>query len=340
MITYGSVCSGIEATTVAWEPLGWKAAWFSEIKKFPKAVLHNRFPTIEDLGDMTTLERKKKFRDSKIDLLVGGTPCQPYSINGKKQGLSDERGSLMLAFCKLAKRSRARWVLWENVPGVLSSNSLEAENGTKHHDFGAFLWELGKCGYGFAYRVLDARFFEVAQRRKRVFVVGYLGDSQPAWEVLFGEESGPRTPESGEEVQGNGEDSLQPVPKTPRISPKSSQYSELTTNGGSLSFCLKARGIGCYNPTSETYITEADGRTRHLTPVEWERLMGFEDNFTRISWEGRPEEECPDMLRYMALGNSMAVPVMRWLGERIEMVDQSASNKFREKVWERTGHSQ
>tara|TARA_R110000868_G_scaffold159192_5_gene387841 strand:+ start:5001 stop:6215 length:1215 start_codon:yes stop_codon:yes gene_type:complete len=175
---YLSVCSGIEAATVAWHPLGWEAAAYSEIEKFPSAVLAHHYPTVPNLGDMTKF---KEWDFDSIDLLAGGTPCQSFSVAGLRKGLEDPRGNLALVYCGILDRFRPQWFVWENVPGVLSSNS--------GRDFGSFLGALAELGYGFAYRVLDAQYFGVAQRRKRVFVVGYLGDWRPAAEVLFEPES-------------------------------------------------------------------------------------------------------------------------------------------------------
>jgi DNA (cytosine-5)-methyltransferase 1 len=175
---YGSVCSGIEAATVAWHGLGWEPAFFSEIEKFPREVLAHHYPDVPLHGDFTTISENQY---GSIDLLVGGTPCQSFSVAGLRKGLDDERGNLSLEFIKLAQRNRPRWVVWENVPGVLSSNSGK--------DFGSFIGALGEIGYGFAYRVLDAQYFGVAQRRRRVFVVGYLGDWRRAAAVLFERES-------------------------------------------------------------------------------------------------------------------------------------------------------
>ena len=174
---YGSVCSGIEAATVAWHPLGWKAAWLSEIEKFPSAVLQRHYPDIPNLGDMTKIHESEVFNGTNIDVLVGGTPCQSFSVAGLRKGMADPRGNLALVFLRIADLARPRWIVWENVPGVLSSN--------RGRDFGAFLGALGKLGYGWSYRILDAQFFGVPQRRRRVFVVGYLGDWRRAAAVLF-----------------------------------------------------------------------------------------------------------------------------------------------------------
>jgi len=173
-VIYGSVCSGIEAASVAWHPMGWRAAFLSEIEAFPRAVLHHHYPEVPLHGDFTTIRAGEY---EPIDLLVGGTPCQSFSVAGLRGGLDDDRGNLALEYLRLADRLRPRWLVWENVPGVLSSN--------RGRDFGAILGGMVELGYGVAYRVLDAQFFGVAQRRRRVFVVGYLGDWRRAAAVLF-----------------------------------------------------------------------------------------------------------------------------------------------------------
>ncbi len=169
-----SVCSGIEAASVAWNPLGWKATGFSEIEPFPSAVLAHHYPDVPNYGDMTKYE---SWPNQSINLLCGGTPCQSFSVAGLRKGLDDPRGNLMLTFGAIAAKYRPKWLVWENVPGVLSSNH--------GRDFGAFLGMLGQLGYGFAYRVLDAQYFGVAQRRRRVFVVGCVGNWRAAAAVLF-----------------------------------------------------------------------------------------------------------------------------------------------------------
>jgi DNA (cytosine-5)-methyltransferase 1 len=169
---YLSVCSGIEAASVAWHHLGWEPVGFSEIEPFPAAVLKHRFPEVPNYGDMTQ-HGSWPIRPGDIDLLIGGTPCQAFSVAGLRQGLADPRGSLMLTYLAIAARLKPRWVVWENVPGVLSSNG--------GRDFGTFLGALGELGYGWAYRVLDAQYVRVGrwpravpQRRRRVFVIGCL----------------------------------------------------------------------------------------------------------------------------------------------------------------------
>lgn len=174
---FGSVCSGIEAASVAWQPLGWKAQWLAEIEPFPCALLAHHYPDTPNLGDMTKYMEWPTDDKHAIDLLCGGTPCQSFSVAGLRKGLDDPRGNLMLTFGAIAAKYRPEWLVWENVPGVLSSNG--------GRDFGSFLGMLGQLGYGFAYRVLDAQYFGVAQRRRRVFVVGCLGDWRSAAAVLF-----------------------------------------------------------------------------------------------------------------------------------------------------------
>ena len=182
---YGSVCSGIEAASCAWSSLGWEAQWLSEIEPFPSAVLAHHYPIVPNMGDMTKF---KEWPDATLDLLVGGTPCQSFSVAGLRKGLADPRGNLMLTYLAIAERYAPRWLVWENVPGVLSSNG--------GRDFGTLLGGLAELGYGFAYRVLDAQYVRVEshsravpQRRRRVFVVGYLGDWRRAAAVLFERES-------------------------------------------------------------------------------------------------------------------------------------------------------
>ena len=174
MMRYIDVCSGISAPTAAWKPLGWQALCYAEIEAAPRAVLAHHYPDVPLVGDFTQI---KGTEYGPVDLLVGGTPCQSFSIAGLRGGLADDRGNLALEYLRLADRARPRWLVWENVPGVLSSNG--------GRDFGTFLGALGQLGYGFAYRVLDAQFFGVPQRRRRVFVVGYLGDWRRAAAVLF-----------------------------------------------------------------------------------------------------------------------------------------------------------
>lgn len=205
-MNYGDVCTGISAASVAWAPLGWKAQFFSEIEPFPCKVLKHHYPQVPNLGDMMKLTENKTFLDANIDVLVGGTPCQSFSLAGLRGGLSDDRGNLALQYCRLLVIKRPQWFVWENVPGVFSSFSDETpgenlegtgpgneRDFTETADFATLLTAFRECGYCCAWRVLDAQFFGVPQRRRRVFVVGYFGDDwRPPAAVLFDGDGGKR----------------------------------------------------------------------------------------------------------------------------------------------------
>ena len=304
---YGSVCSGVEAATVAWHPLGWQPQWFSEIEAFPSAVLEHHYPDVPNYGDMTTY---KEWSDDPIDLLVGGTPCQSFSVAGLRKGLDDPRGNLMLTYLAIAERYQPRWLVWENVPGVLSSN--------RGRDFGTFLGALGQVGYGFAYRVLDAQYFGVAQRRRRVFVVGYLGDWRRAAAVLFERESLSGHPAPSRETREDVAKTL-----TRGVGQRYDFESE------TLPVAFGAQNSASQGDSVSEHVTPTldkskapgvlqDLTVRRLTPRECERLQGFPDDYTLIPYRGKPAADSP---RYKAMGNSMAVPVMRWIGQRIQMVE-------------------
>jgi len=382
-----SVCSGIEAASVAWHPLGWEAVAYSEIEPFPCKVLQHHYPAVPNLGDMTKF---KEWPDADVDVFVGGTPCQSFSVAGLRKGLDDPRGNLMLTYLAIAKRYRPNWLVWENVPGVLSS--------ADGRDFGSFLGGLAILGYGFAYRVLDAQYFGVAQRRKRVFVVGYLGDWRPAAAVLFERHSlqGHSAPsrEKGKavvptikaSVGTGGVDVEHPMVAVQQWPAEISSTLDTTfgtkmglenqhVNAGCPMFvpaqpiplntmnCFRSpnadASTGCgigeageamftiskahshavaqpiafsgqmSNPQTDVDMTQTLGAknpmavaqamaVRRLTPVECERLQGFPDKYTDIQPKGKAT---PDGPRYKALGNSMAVPVMAWIGKRIQAVD-------------------
>ncbi|HAF3705841.1 TPA: Dam family site-specific DNA-(adenine-N6)-methyltransferase [Salmonella enterica] len=462
---YGSVCSGIEAASVAWESLGWQPAWFAEIEAFPSAVLAHHWPHITNLGDMTKIAAAVRAGDIEApDVLVGGTPCQAFSIAGLRNGLEDERGQLTLSYVELAnaiddkRRERGEKeaiIVWENVPGVLSS---------KDNAFGCFLaglagesselqpaggkWTHAGCVSGpertIAWRVLDAQFFGVAQRRKRVFVVASARKGFDPAEVLFEFESVRRDTPPRREPQtavtadtGNGAEGGSHWDNPANPHPTMNQSNNIGGIGASNQEIFAQRGAGIvsayrmtafgeysgdgtastvkardykdatdlavtYSDISRTLLSKSnssmaedldtyaihgtqdpdtnhelahtlgrnhgqenaiitepytiairgreegstvevrnDGtanalltpnggragmgvgavgwgmQVRRLTPVECERLQGFPDNHTLISWRGKDAADCPDGQRYKAIGNSMAVPVMRWIGERI-----------------------
>lgn len=492
-IRYGSVCSGIEAATAAWRPLGWEAAWFSEIEQFPCDLLAQKYPEVQNLGDMTKLAARMRAGEIEApDVLCGGTPCQAFSWAGKRRSLEDDRGQLSLAYVDLfntiderreADGREPAVCFWENVPGVLS---------TKDNAFGCFLgalvgadepvdapggWPKAGCLEGperrAAWRVLDAQYFGLAQRRKRVFVVASARDGFDPAEVLFECEGLRRGAEAGEEdrqgAAGGAEDrsradgrpgglvvlndqggssihvesaelsptltaqqhghqpcvipywcrpdkNSRPVDVSTTLdrnyaSPTAHQggiavvecfaggnvqadYRPSTTtttldrnaadirvgrssgtaivqtvvpqlHGGSMieddkAGTLRSRCVfmggggdaalavvktvsvqgygamreddkagtlltrGCFASCGGDSALDSERGAEHqfavrrLTVTECERLMGFPDGYTRISYRGRPAEECPDTPRYTALGNSWAVPVVRWIGERLQ----------------------
>ena len=289
---FGSVCSGVEAASLAWEQLGWQPAFFSEIEKFPSAVLQHHYPNVPNLGDMTSADFADRCADQgPIDLLVGGTPCQSFSVAGLRGGLDDERGNLALEFCRLADRLAPRWIVWENVPGVLSSGG--------GRDFGSIVGAMVELGYNVAWRILDAQNFGVPQRRRRVFLVGHLGaERRGAAAVLFERESLSGTIKAlrSGRLRGRGKRCI----------------GTLGTRTGQYDRCELDRLI--YNYEEKT--------VRTLTPKECERLQGMPDDWTKIPWRKKAAEDCPDGPRYKAIGNSMCVNVMKWLGERIDKVDE------------------
>ena len=490
---YLSVCSGIEAASVAWESLGWEPVAFSEIEPFPSAVLPERFPDVPNLGDMT---RYEQWNIPAINLLVGGTPCQAFSVAGKRGSLADDRGNLCLTFCRMADHFSPRWVLWENVPGVLS---------TPDNAFGCFLAAL--CGADatvippgggrkhpnsgvvagpkrtVAWRVLDAQWHRVPQRRKRVFVLavagagnwasadallpvgervpGNLEACRKAWKeaagnagsrfegshwdggrvhpTLFAHKSGvgmsdqeifrqrgaylvpdvaptlvasygdkwtgdqygffvyenhaqdsrvremenvcstvsakygtgggntpivvhlQQDPVTGDDVSpclgaggSHGQASLGvclPVDIRNAIRQSDNDVTgkgwgdvgdpmyTLTAGGKTPGVCCiqgdiaagrreAQHGMGVCEDVSFSLLTSSphcvayNYVVRRLTPRECERLQGFPDDWTLIPWRGKPAADCPDSHRYKAVGNSMAVPVMWYIGRRIQIVER------------------
>lgn len=454
MLTYGSVCSGIEAASVAWEPLGMRPAWFAEIEPFPAAVLAHRWPHVPNLGDMVALPEKILAAEIEApDVLVGGTPCQAFSVAGLRGSLADARGNLTIILIGIlnaidAVRQQAgkppALLVWENVPGVLS---------TRDNAFGSFLGGLageecaleppGKkwtnagavfgAGRSIAWRVLDAQFFGVPQRRRRVFLVAGAGAVGTA-EILFERQGGagdfkpgkpPRQNPAADAGKGAHWDSwLNPHPplsQSHNAGGIGASNQEIFGRRGAGLVSVRMRGFGDYvvdaasstvkardykdatdlvihgrqdpcvsdkafaldcQPAGNTNViaisgniigrdaanggnglgvddsgvcytlTAADrhvvafseeltaseniaptlqrggeggrhdgvmlrGSVRRMMPVECERLQGFPDGHTLIPWRGKAAADCPDGLRYKALGNSMAVPVMRWIGMRM-----------------------
>lgn len=343
---FGSVCSGIGAPEVAWSSLGWSPQWFSEIAAFPSKLLAHHFPQVPNHGSLEGLSTRDVC--SPVDVIVGGTPCQSFSIAGLRGGLTDSRGNLALEFARLVDAVRPRWFVWENVPGVLSING--------GRDFGAIIRALAELGYGLAWRVLDARYFGVPQRRRRVFLVGNSRSAAAAAAVLFEPEGvrrhfAPRR-EAGEDIAGTlgggsggrgwaaDTDRMTFVPMATNaegaegFTLTKSNLSKTVNNQTPLAVFDVAASFDPTQVTSKTNRSSCDGdsaalsakarpphvalrsgvsRVRRLTPRECERLQGFPDDFTLVPGSS-------DSSRYAALGNSMAVPVLRWLGQRIELV--------------------
>ena len=299
---YGSVCSGIEAATVAWHPLGWQPAWLSEIEKFPGAVLAHHYPDVPNLGDMTKFEG---WPDDPIDVLVGGTPCQSFSVAGLRAGLADPRGNLMLTYLAIAARYRPRWVVWENVPGVLSSNG--------GRDFGAFLRGLGECGYGFGYRVLDAQFcrasglpFAVPQRRRRVFVVGHLGDWRRAAAVLFDAtslrgDSAPRRETAKGATKGFAESVAGCLAADMGGGNQFATSGQFVASTGSVAHCLNAGGMQRQDYETETMVAHTLNAPKEITSnankvKSLDRKSGLEEiaSSAPIAIQERAVSENPD----------------------------------------------
>lgn len=352
-LTYGSVCSGIEAASVAWEPVGMKPLWFSEIEPFPSAVLAAHWPQVDNLGDMTKLAAAVRVGDVPApDLLVGGTPCQAFSISGMRGGMSDERGKLTLSYVELAdaiddkreeNNERPAIIVWENVKGVLSSEDnafgcfiaglagedepLEPGARPEHGKSNQFWtwnkktsqhvasWPVAGCVIGpkrtVVWRVLNAKYLGVAQGRPRVFVIASAGEGFSPTEVLLEYQSMHGDCSESREARESHTGKVGICPEKTGITIyRIRSFGEYVESDHAST--LKARD---HKDSTDLIVTE-DG-VRRLTPVECERLQGFPDNHTRISWRGKDAADCPDGPRYRAIGNSMAVPVMRWIGERI-----------------------
>lgn len=372
--------------------MGWQPVWFAEIEPFPSAVLAHHWPDVPNLGDMTAIADNVP----APDVLVGGTPCQAFSVAGLRGGLQDERGALSISFVRLAdaidnvrttRGDPAAVIVWENVPGVLSS---------KDNAFGCFLgalagedcpldapggkWANAGCVFGpqraVAWRVLDAQYFGVAQRRRRVFVVASARDGFDPARILF-EFDGLRRDSAPSRKAGKAVAALTANGVgTCGADENQGQAGHLiATSTGELAHCLNAGGMGRQDYETETMVVHgtqdhcvsdiafAQGRNsggenvlvqavaftteqtpkfnndcaltltkqsptgggqiqsvmsgmavRRLTPVECERLQGFPDGHTLVPHRGKPAANGP---RYKALGNSMAVPCMAWIGKRI-----------------------
>lgn len=374
-----SLFSGIEAASVAWIPLGWTPVAFCEIDPFACAVLRHHYPSVPNLGDITQVDWS--VLRGKADVVVGGSPCQSFSIAGKREGLQGQSG-LMYEYIRAVREIRPSWFVWENVPGALTVERGEA--------FRQFLSEMDDLGYGMAWRILDSQFFGVAQRRRRLYAIGHLGDMR-AGEVLFESESmcgdhpsskqkrealarasegctgEGREPWAAVAFAQNTRDEVRLVGGNGDLagaicaSPGSKQQTYVLASGQSNAelsrdlaptlncdheqpvVMLKMRHTGTPNKgggegamwgegVSYTLATHQDQTmfaptdtgyiVRRLTPTECERLQGFPDAYTDIQYRGK---SASDAVRYKALGNSFAVPVVRWIGERIKAAEDGVT---------------
>ena len=318
----GSICSGIEAASVAWHDLNYDFKWFSEIADFQSRFLAYKYPDIPNLGDMNLIPNL--LSEEKIDapdLICGGTPCQAFSLAGWQKGLEDERGNLTLKFVDIVNENdeiRAKnkktntLIFWENVEGVLKD---------KTNAFGCFLAGLAGCEEelklkkwpnagllrgprrNIAWRILDAKYFGVPQQRRRLYVLASGKDFNPEC-VLF---------EKHEKPFGN-------LKKYPLVFEKENHAIEVFRE---YTDCLYSAYGTKWNGNAAAYngslFVCQDNRLRRLTPLECERLMGFPDNYTDIP-NTKPTN------RYQGVGNSWAVPVVKWIGKQIESYSKTKFN--------------
>jgi DNA (cytosine-5)-methyltransferase 1 len=396
-MTYISVCTGIAGCRIAWGGLGFKPLSFAEVDSFCSSLLDYHHPDVPNLGNFTQVDYSQH---AKPDILVGGTPCQSFSTAGHRKGLDDPRGDLALHFLRVVRVTRPRWLVWENVAGILSSK--------RGRDLGTFLGLLAQIGYGFAYRILDAQHFGVPQRRRRIILVGHYRDWRCAAAVLFERHSftgnRPPSPQTRQasphriETGLAGHNFAQSLKRAyfksricPTVTSKWAKHSggpagdecqnliaiqcadgrssrmhttgvrrdqmytltatdrhgigipAMTSNGDGHSGYRDEHGLimsfqpkfatrshsgkpSAINHSLTTSCGTGDSalhiysrmQVRRLTPRECERLQGFPDDYTLVPYRGKP---ATDGHRYRSLGNSWAIPKIRWIGERILAVE-------------------
>lgn len=415
---YLSLFSGIEAASVAWSDFGWTCVGVSEIDPFACEVLKTRFPSVPNLGDITKITTEQlddiKKEHKEINIIVGGSPCQSFSVAGHRKGLQDPRGNLMFEYVRVVETVRPNWFVWENVPGALSSG--------KGRDFGTLLQAMAELGYFLSWRVLDAQHFGVPQRRRRVFLVGSLDQRKSPFKVLFksassswdfepSQEEGEDDPskaetgarkhsENGQTVTVLESNQKNATMGDMKVSPtlnaamgQGGGHVPMIVDGKSVEHDLdcevstplfardyKGTSPDDFSPTAQKLVVEKsepcipidlrnatrdpdkekrtglgvgeegapantltqgavpavfyNTRVRKLTPIECERLQGFPDNWTRIAYRKKKEESCPNSPRYKCLGNSMAVPVMRWIGARIKAMEEYQENRTKKEHFE------
>jgi DNA-cytosine methyltransferase len=303
-IRFGSICSGIEAASVAWcgphSPLNWSCQWTAETDPFCRDLLAHHYPDVDrylDLNHITNayLNPAESKYLPDIDLLVAGTPCQSFSVAGRRFGLDDPRGNVTLEWLRLIRAMRdagrpPRWLVWENVPGVLSIDGGRT--------FGTILGTLAKLGYGFAYRVLHAASFGVPLRRRRVFLVGHSSGSPVSPQAVLGVSPDGRRYRRPRQIRNPCVFNLRG-----RSEGSQPEFGHLIS--------LRAAAGG----SSNSYIVQ-DGVVRRLTPLEKERVMGFPNNYTAIPGAHNSQ-------RSHAIGNSFPVPILYWIGHRITLMEQA-----------------
>lgn len=280
---------------------------FSEIDRFANQVLRYRFPDVRNYGDIS---RIKWDEVPDFDMLVGGSPCQDFSIAGKRAGIVGKRSGLVWEFIRCLEQKKPRYFIWENVKGVMSSR-----NGI---DFGAILSTFSEKGYALWWQVLNAKDFGVPQNRERVFVIGHSGERCPR-EVFFKQESGGVTPKE----RGTGIQNLQ-ISNTLRTNYGSAFGSELYVQ------TIKARDYKDF--AGSTIINNiSDERIRKLTPIECERLMSWDDDWTR--W-GKDEKnntiEISNSQRYKMCGNGVVSKVVEVLVSNTILQDDLFSVKTKQ----------
>lgn len=346
---FGSVCSGIEAASLAFKPIGMEPVWFSEVAAFPSKVLAYHHPDIPNLGDMNDVP--DLIKDGTIeapDILCGGTPCQAFSLAGWKEGLIDSRGQLTLKFIEVAdaidevrqsKKLDRSIILWENVEGVLKD---------KTNAFGVFLaglaglneevkvqkWSTSGVLVGpnrkIAWRVLDAKFFGLPQQRRRLFVVATNHSLNPE-AILFETINNSNTYFNNlkslyhdQQIDNqNKKLSLFDIEERKTFSSSKIIDDHKIQVFRSYTDCLYSAYGTKWNGNAAAYngslYFAQNERVRRLTPLECERLMGFPDNYTNLT-------SATDTTRYQAVGNSWAIPVIEWLGARIQNYLALSSN--------------
>lgn len=315
MLTQGEFFAGIGGFAQGGDRVGIKTLWQVEIDPICLSVLERHYPETRKFTDI----RKVSFRHGKgwyryehpepVDIFVGGFPCQDISVAGKRRGLSGERSGLWWELHRCISEARPTWVVVENVPGLLSSNGGK--------DMGAILWSLAELGYGYAYRVLDSRYFGVPRKRRRVFIIAHRSDWAAPGKILFEPEcvhGNPRkSRKAGEESTWVSGTLLASGVGTAKVGQNKNELDFLLPE---VSHCLTTKEGQRFDPSLETLFSE-QGRVRRLLPVECERLQGFPDNYTEWGIVAGRRVNISDAARYRMTGNAATTNVVEWISRRI-----------------------